>query len=135
MSDTTFAHTFPSDRSEVTAANRPRRTTHGSGGWTLPSGLGSLRQPQDGALTNGVSNSSAVIRPINKNASSAGLEAEDARLNGSLRSLARRVKGLNVMSARPAEGSKVPAVGMVEALLRKAPEPNRTFIANRAQVA
>jgi hypothetical protein len=133
MSDTTFARTFPFDRLQAKPADRPRRTTHGSGGWTLPSSLGNLRQPQDGALTEGISNASVAIRP-NERSNTKGVEAEDARLNGTLRSLARRVTGLNVMSARPS-AKKNAVETVIEPMLRKAPEPNRKIAANRTQVA
>ncbi len=133
MSDTTFAHTFPSDRLQATAANNPRRTTHGSGGWTLPSRFGVLRQPQDGALTgNAVTGSS--LRTINGRPYSTMVEAEDARLSGSLRSLARRVRGLNVMSEPPSDGVQL-ETSVIEPVLRKAPETSRKTVATRTQVA
>jgi hypothetical protein len=93
MPDQTATRSFPADRLQVMA---PRRTTHGSCAWTLPSSLApSLRQPQDGART------STQIRSIDNRLNAAN-EADDAVLSGSLRSLARRVMGLNVMNSKRA---------------------------------
>lgn len=102
MKDTTFARTFPPDRLQAAEAAAalatPRRNTHGSCAWSLPSRGQALRQPQDGAV------SAASLRSIDgRTLSNPLVEADDARLNGSLRSLARRVKGLNVMQARSAD--------------------------------
>lgn len=102
MKDTSPARTFPPDRlqaAEAAAAlSTPRRTTHGSCAWSLPSRGQSLRQPQDG------SPSAASLRSIDgRPLANPLVEADDARLNGSLRSLARRVKGLNVMQTRTTE--------------------------------
>ncbi|QMV19344.1 hypothetical protein GOB94_12120 [Granulicella sp. 5B5] len=102
MKDTSFARTFPPDRLQAAEAAAalaaPRRTTHGSCAWSLPSRGQALRQPQDGAA-NASSLRSIDGRPL----ANPLVEADDARLNGSLRSLARRVKGLNVMQSRPAD--------------------------------
>jgi hypothetical protein len=88
MPDQTATRSFPADRLQALA---PRRTTHGSCAWTLPSSISpSLRQPQDGAPT------FTGVRSIDSRTSAAN-EPDDAVLSGSLRSLARRVMGLNVM--------------------------------------
>lgn len=98
MKDTTFARTFPLDRLQATeTVTAPRRNTHGSCAWSLPSRTQTLRQPQDGAA-------GASVRSIDgRTLTNPLVEAEDARLNGTLRSLARRVRGLNVMQSRPTE--------------------------------
>ncbi len=134
MSDTTFARTFPSDRLQATAANLPRRTMHGSGGWTLPSHFGALRQPQDGALTSGVTNGSSTVRPIDGRSYASVVEADDDRLNGSLRSLACRVKGLNVRPARPSDLTQLDTPAM-EASWKKVPETSRKVVQAHIQVA
>ena len=105
MKDTTFTRTFPADRLQVPVAITPQRTTHGSCAWSLPSRYQSeLRQPQDGAIINGTLHSIDSADATDARTHSNPLvEAEDARLNGTLRSLARRVKGLNIMHYRPAE--------------------------------
>ncbi|WP_263378008.1 hypothetical protein [Granulicella paludicola] len=134
MSDTTFARTFPSDRLQATAANTPRRTMHGSGGWTLPSQFGALRQPQDGALTSGITNGTSSIRPIDGRSYTSVMEADDARLNGSLRSLACRVKGLNVRPALPSDLTQLDTPAM-EVSLKKVPEASGKTASARTQVA
>ena len=97
MKDTLIARTS-SPRRQPSTVLAPHRTTHGSCAWSLPSRNETLRQPQDGAAA------AASLRSIDGRALSNPLvEAEDARLSGTLRSLARRVKGLNFIAARPAD--------------------------------
>lgn len=99
MKDTSVSRTFLSGHPDA----MPQRTTHGSCAWSLPSRRETLRQPQDGA------GPAAVARSMDGRMSGnplLGVEearADDARLSGNLRSLARRVTGLNVMQARPTE--------------------------------
>lgn len=133
MSDTTFARTFPSDRLQATAANMPRRTMHGSGGWTLPSQFEALRQPQDGALTSAGFAGTSAVRPIDGRSYTSVMEADDARLNGTLRSLACRVKGLNVRPAMASDLTQLDTPSM-EVAVKKVPEASRVAV-KRTQVA
>ena len=129
MSNKPFARTFPSDRIEATTANTPRRTTHGSCAWVLPSSYRLMRQPQDGAIAN-----AAAGTPVSAIDSHNSGEAEDARLSGSLRSLARRVRGLNVMHMRPVDAT----LSLAESVARKAFDTKRNSLpaaTNRSQVA
>jgi hypothetical protein len=117
MPDQTAARSFPADRLQAMA---PRRTTHGSCAWTLPSSLTqSLRQPQDGAPT------FTQVRAIDSRLNAAN-EADDAVLCGSLRSLARRVMGLNVMNSKRAVAAVLRQNDLRdETAARKSPEPTR----------
>jgi hypothetical protein len=114
MPDQTAPRSFPVDRLQAIA---PRRTTHGSCAWTLPSSLSqSLRQPQDGAPT------FTQVRSIDSRINAA-TEPDDAILCGSLRSLARRVMGLNVVDPkRVVTAVTRQDVFREEAPIRKSPE-------------
>ena len=143
MTDKTLATTFFSDRlrSNVgTQAPTPRRTTHGSCAWSLPSRLEVQRQPQDGAQVGARPNGS--IRSIDER--SFPSEAEDARLSGGLRSLARRVRGLNVItyvvrpSAPPSEtyfAEHQPALQNVNAQEISARKRPEVFVVQHPRVA
>ncbi len=140
MKDTTFTRTFPADRLQAATTVTPHRTPHGSCAWSLPSRYQSApRQPQDGAITNGTLHSIDSADDTRSH-SNLPVNAEDAHLNGTLRSLARRVKGLNIMHYRPAEPalqtslflseSPIAALTTLPALrntepARKAPETSR----------
>jgi hypothetical protein len=117
MPDQTATRSFPADRLQAMA---PRRTTHGSCAWTLPSSLSqSLRQPQDGAPTY------TPVRSIDTRLNAAN-EPDDAVLCGSLRSLARRVMGLNVMNSKRAVAAVLRQDSFrEETVARKAPETAR----------
>jgi hypothetical protein len=124
MPDQTATRSFPADRLQALA---PRRTTHGSCAWTLPSTLStSPRQPQDGAPM------FTQVRSIDGRSSlNTSVEADDAVLCGSLRSLARRVMGLNVANPlRAVTAITRPEVHLNETVraeaVRKTPEAART---------
>jgi hypothetical protein len=69
-----------------------RRTGHGSNTWSLPMGVTSKRQPQDGAFV-----TRTAPRRVLEHPDGAFLhEPEDAGLTGGTRSLMRRLIGLNV---------------------------------------
>jgi hypothetical protein len=114
MPDQMATRSFPADRLQAMA---PRRTTHGSCAWTLPSSISqSLRQPQDGAPN------FSQVRSIDNRMNSAN-EPDDAVLCGSLRSLARRVMGLNVMNAKRAVAAVTRAdILRDDSAVRKAPD-------------
>lgn len=137
MKDTMLTRTFPVDRLQTAVTATPHRTTHGGCAWSLPSRYEStLRQPQDGAIPNGTLHSIDSIDPVDatdaRPHSNRPVEAEDARLNGTLRSLARRVKGLNIMQYRPADPVlqtslyfSEPAIASLTPLPSLRPEPTR----------
>jgi len=76
----------------------PRRSDVGGSPWSLASHYDSLRQPQDGALTDLPQLAPRSARlPLDANVQE---ESNDARLSGTTRSLFRRVLGLNVMTAK-----------------------------------
>jgi hypothetical protein len=85
-----------------------RRVGHGSSAWSLPMGVTSLRQPQDGAFASRTS-----PRQIKAHHDGSLLvEPEDAGLTGGTRSLMRRLIGLNVpKGAKP--GHKTPASALL----------------------
>jgi hypothetical protein len=113
MSDSNFTSLFPADLikarlQSVKSAVAPRRTTHGSTAWTTPSRYTDfLAQPQDGALTNPAADSSERTSRVHSISASAR-ESKDAHLTGSMRSLARRVLGLNVTAPRKTAPVSVP---------------------------
>ncbi len=76
-----------------------RRTGHGSNAWSLPMGVTSLRQPQDGAFV--ARTTPRQITPHHDG--SLLVEPEDAGLTGGTRSLMRRLIGLNVPNAEKPE--------------------------------
>jgi hypothetical protein len=103
MRDSSLTRLFPANRIKARGqsgiqgrdsdADTPRRTTHGSHAWSLPSRFQTLRQPQDGAIGNPIEGQETSASPKSVNMLR---EPEDAYLSGTMRSLARRVLGLNV---------------------------------------
>jgi hypothetical protein len=149
MSDATFSRLFSRDgitklASEVDPAfDGPRRTTHGSHAWSLPSQRVLQLQPQDGAISqpteNEVSIGTSRLSPVD---TSMLREPEDAHLSGAMRSLARRVIGLNVTASRKVYPAFKQAELVLPKLLKRLPgksgevsRSNETSLTNRPQVA
>jgi hypothetical protein len=164
MNDSTLTKLFPADRirekiqagiqSLKPEVDAPRRTPHGSHAWSLPSQNLTLRQPQDGALTDAsqIAGMGDVSQPRTKIVRSAGTslrEPEDAHLSGTMRSLARRVLGLNVTAQKNVPAFKQPEPYFAESHVmksmrrdtqstRKGPDATRStdmVRTNRPQVA
>jgi hypothetical protein len=146
MSDTTLPRLLSADRIKNNLQNRmqdatgetPRRTTHGSHAWSLPSRYDdSLRQPQDGA----------AATPVEDRETAHVSSIDDARLSGGMRSLAHRVLGLNVTAVRQPQPafaqeqsyfaeSKLPK--LFKGVARKGPDGTHltdSALTNRPQVA
>jgi hypothetical protein len=148
MSASTFSRLFSSARIDTPIASEagfdgPRRTTHGSHAWSLPSQRESQRQPQDGAVATPVEENEISARPRLSPVDTSMLrEPEDAHLSGAMRSLARRVIGLNVTASRKVYPAFKQAELALPKLLKKAPRKNGdsgrmtdTSMTNHPQVA
>jgi hypothetical protein len=110
-------------RMQPSAADAPRRTTHGSCAWTLPFGTTTLRQPQDGALTGPAQPvSSTRLKQLRPHAAP---DTEDDRLSGATRSLSNRILGLNGFTARRPLLEAEPERYFAEPLRMTKPEPLR----------
>jgi hypothetical protein len=110
-------------RLQPSAAEAPRRTTHGSSAWTLPFGTTSLRQPQDGALAGSAQSvTSARLKQLR---SPAAPDIDDDRLSGATRSLSNRILGLNGFTARRPLLEPEPERYFAEPLRMANPEPVR----------
>lgn len=150
MSDSSLSRLFPSDRikaqiqkriqtrapESISRQDAPHRTTHGSHAWSLPSRYESLRQPQDGAVL--TSDEDTESTALSTNAKKIR-ESADAHLSGTMRSLARRVMGLNVTAYRSHPAFKQPEPYFAEPHLpkllktmRKGPDGTRSTDANLA---
>lgn len=96
------------------ASGAARRVNHGGAAW-LKRRADELRQPQDGALTQDDSTSEDHKR----------IEAEDAQITGSTRSLGSRLMGLNVAARASAV---LPAQAAIRQLLPRRPLFPRTTL-------